>query len=119
MGNLLKSPSHGLRKKPFDGFSERVMLRIISVRLKQEKFYSVMTNIMVSILLAIAALIITLLSSYFGSFEYQQLVKLPSLSYVLPGLMTLFALVILDQVLSAKSVRSPNLADDKNSAFSL
>jgi len=117
-GGLLKSSNHGLMSTLSDRFAEKVMLKIISVRLKQEKFYSLITNLMVTGFVVLAALLMAVFSSSLGSFEYQPLANVPSPSFVLPGLMALLALVIIDQALSSNAIVSKNSTEDSFGAFS-
>tara|TARA_B110000967_G_C18508407_1_gene375077 strand:+ start:135 stop:572 length:438 start_codon:yes stop_codon:yes gene_type:complete len=111
LGNLLRQSGNGLYSKMefslADGFSERVMLKIISIRLKRETCYSFFTYLLVANFLMIAVILVSILSSSLGSFDYQPLTNMPSLSYILPGLMVLLTLAILDQGLIIKATVNP------------
>ncbi|MFT5209803.1 MAG: hypothetical protein ACI9CE_001526 [Flavobacterium sp.] len=111
LGNLLKQPGDGLSNKMenalAEGFSERVMLKIISIRLKQDKLYSFFVNFLVTNMLVIAVMFTSVLSSRLGSFDYQPLANMPSPSYILPGLVVLLILSILDQGVISKTVVDP------------
>jgi hypothetical protein len=111
LGNLLKQPGDGLSNKMenalAEGFSERVMLKIISIRLKQDKLYSFFVNFLVTNMLVIAVMFTSALSSRLGSFDYQPLANMPSPSYILPGLVVLLILSILDQGVISKTVVDP------------